>query len=133
MSANYYELLKSGAFCGKGGGGGNAKNYMTSGIEVGTIDINGIEVDNPYRLRTIDFVDLEPGTYTIYYTSDLYVIAFRYDMEGTFIERFGYGFQSVPLSFTVTESQKFRFAFNSESGTQSLSPTDMKNLILLKN
>lgn len=133
-SMDFYETLKSGALCGNSsGGGGNVKNYMTSEIESGTLDTTGAEVDNPNRIRTSDFVVLEPGTYTIFYTSDQRVIAFRYDMEGTFIERSSSNFERAPLSFTVTESQKFRFVFSSPYGTEPLSPSDMKNLVLLKN
>lgn len=118
---------------GGGGGGGGVKNYMTSELEVGTLDATGVETDNPNRLRTVDFIELESGTYTVYNTSNLSVIAFRYTIDGTFIDRSGGGFfERVPMTFTVSETQKFRFAFNTGTGSVQLSPEDMKNLLLLK-
>lgn len=130
---NAFDVLLGKKLAGSSGEGGEVKNYMTSELEVGTIDATGVEVDNPNRIRTKDFVVLEAGTYTIFYTSDQRVIAFRYDMEGTFIDRSSGNFERVPLSFTVTGSQKFRFVFSSPYGTDPISPADMKNLILLKN
>lgn len=135
MSANFYELLKAGALCGKGkGSGSGVENYITSEVEIGTIDVNGDNADNVNRLRTKDFTVLGAGTYSIYYTSELEVVCFRYAADGTFIERLNYGyFESAPITFTALEGQQFRFVFNSISGTIPLSPEDIKNLVLFKN
>lgn len=130
---DFFETMKSGALCGKGGGGG-VENYLTSDIEVGTIDPNGENSDNANRLRTKVFTVLGAGTYTVYYTSALKVIWFRYAADGTFIERGNSGyFADVPQTFTATEGQQFRFIFNTSTGTTPLSPDDIKNLVLLKN
>ena len=131
---DFYDMLKAGALCGNSGDdGGGVKNYMTSAVEVGTIESTGAESDNPNRLRTSDFVALEPGTYTLFFTSDLRAICFRYAADGTFIDRTSSYFKQVPISFTAEEGQKFRFAFSTLNGTDPLYPSDMKNLVLLKN
>lgn len=132
---DFYETMKSGALCGNsGGGGGNVKNYMTSDIEVGTIGVDGKNSENANRLRTKDFAALGAGTYTVFYTSNLQVVAFKYATDGTFIERLNGGyFQNAPLTFNATEGQKFKFVFNTASGTTALSPSDLKNLVLFKN
>lgn len=130
---NPFDVMYAQATGSRGSGGGDVKNYMTTELEVGTLDSTGVEVDNPNRLRTVDFIELELGTYTVYNTSNLSVIAFRYSTDGTFIGRSGGGFfESVPMTFTVSETQKFRFAFNTGTGSVQLSPEDMKNLLLLK-
>lgn len=129
-----YELMKAAAFAGDtGGGGGGVENYLTSDIEVGTIDSNGENSDSANRLRTKDFTVLGAGTYTVYYTSALNVMWVRYAADGTFIERGNSGyFAGVPQTFTATEGQQFRFAFNTSMGTTPLEPSDLKNLVLFK-
>ena len=124
--------IRSGGGDGGDGGSGGVRNYLTSDIEVGTIDASGVNGNNQSRLRTKDFTALEAGTYTVFCTSDLLVIVFRYTTDGTFIDRTSSYFKQMPLSFTAEEGQKFRFAFNSPNG-DPLSTSDMKNLVLLKN
>ena len=130
-----YELMKAAAFAGDtGGGGGGVENYLTSDIEVGTIDANGDNNDNENRLRTKDYTTLEAGEYTVFFTSELRVMWFRYAPDGTFIERSNSGyFADAPQTLEATEGQKFRFAFNTSTGTTPLEPSDLKNLVLLKN
>lgn len=134
---NLYEQMKAAALIGNngGGGGGDVDNLLTTTIEVGTIDQNGANNDNANRLRTKDATTLSAGDYSIFFTSakGLRVFGFRYAADGTFIERFGRGgtFQDPPLEFTATEGQKFRFIFNTPTGTEELQPTDLHNLILV--
>lgn len=135
---NLYEQMKAAALIGNngGGGGGDVDNLLTSTIEVGTIDQNGANSDNPNRLRTKDFTTLPAGDYVLFFTAteNLYCMMFRYAADGTFIDRSGSGyFAAPPLTFTAQEGQKFRFAFSTHpsSGTTPMDPADVHNLILV--
>lgn len=133
---DFYETLKSGALCGKGGGGGDVDNLLTSTIEVGTIDQNGANSDNANRLRTKDTTTLSAGDYALFFTAtaSLYCVMFRYAADGTFIDRSNSGlFAAPPLTFTAQEGQKFRFAFSTQpsGGEAPMDPADLHNLILV--
>lgn len=131
---SFYEAMKAAALLGAGGGNGN--NLLTSTIEVGTIDSEGVDTPNSNRLRTKDASALsESGDYSLFFTADdtLYAWAFKYSADGTFIERIGYDWQRAPLTFTAEAGQQFRFIFNSDSGSVALSPSDLHNLMLVKN
>lgn len=127
---------------GGGGGGSGIPNLIKSDIEVGTLDQNGVKSDNAYRLRTADFTTLGPGTYYLFFTPSgsgvsgtllLTGLGFRYQEDGTFVERFpsGGSFTNPAIKFTVSETQKFKFAFNSSYGNVLLNPEDLHNLILV--
>ena len=131
---NYFDCLKSGSFCGKSSG--DVENYMTSDIEVGTIDQNGANSDNTNRLRTKDFTTLPAGDFSLFFTAatNIYCMMFRYAADGTFIDRSGSGyFVSPPLTFTAQEGQKFRFVFSTQTsgGSTPMESSDVHNLILV--
>ena len=48
---NFYDMLKAKAIGNSGGDGDGVRNYMTSTVEVGTIEATGAESDNPNRPR----------------------------------------------------------------------------------
>lgn len=133
---NAFDVLLGKKLAGSSGGGGDVDNLLTSTIEIGTIDQNGANSDNPNRLRTKDFTTLSAGDFSLFFTaaSNIYCMMFRYAADGTFIDRSGGGtFASPPISFTAQEGQKFRFAFSTQTsgGSTPMEPSDVHNLILV--
>ena len=134
----FYDMAKAAALAGAEGGGGGVDNLLKSEIEVGTIDSEGADNPNDNRLRTKGATQLnEAGAYSLFFTAEneLFVLGFRYASDGTFIERFGIvgsEWSPAPFKFTAQAGQQFRFAFNSIDGSVALDPSDLHNLILVK-
>ena len=134
---NAFDVLLGKKLAGSSGGGGDVDNLLTSTIEIGTIDQNGANSDNPNRLRTKDFTTLHAGDFSLFFTaaSNIYCMMFRYAADGTFIDRSGAGyFVEPPLAFTAQEGQKFRFVFSAQpsGGSTPIESTDIHNLILVE-
>lgn len=130
-----FNVILAQKLSGNGGSSSDIKNLMKSEIEVGTIDAGGNNQPNANRLRTKDATTLtKSGNYSLFFTGDesLYAFGFRYAADGTFIDRFGYDWSQAPLKFTAEAGQQFRFAFNSVSGSVPLEPSDLRNIILVK-
>ena len=133
-----FNVILAQKLSGNGGSSGGIDNLLKSGIEVGTIDSDGNNNPNENRLRTKDATTLtKSGNYSLFFTGDesLFVLGFRYASDGTFIERFGFvgvEWSPAPFKFTAEAGQQFRFAFNSDTGSVPLEPSDLHNLILLK-
>ena len=134
---DFYETLKSGALCGKGGG--EVDNLLTSIIEQGAIDIlSGENVDNTIRLRTKDATELSAGDYTLFFTAagTMYARGVRYAADGSFIEAItgvGSAWLTAPVAFHAEAGQKFRFTFTIDPySTADMQPSDLHNLIIVK-
>ena len=137
---DFYETLKSGALCGKGGSGGG--NLFTVGVESGGLDNStGAEYANSYRLRTDDFITLPAGKYVLVwkstssqYSDTLAAFVFLYDTGGTYTGRYSTSEAQTPIFLDISEETQIKVEWKTATGYTSkvLSPDNITNLGLFK-
>lgn len=112
------------------GVGDRMGNLFDSTMEQGTISGDGNPGVSSARIRTANYIEIEPGEYTLNAVSDSIggVFVFLYDIDDTFIQRIPDTWASLPYTFTISDKCKMKFVFSASSTT--ISPTDVSNIML---
>ena len=99
----------------------NSLDFTSLNLEIGGISNEGVLNNNRYNLRTNDFITVEEETVIEPDVNQYFTWCFKYNLDGTFIER--YAFNENNLSYTITSSYKYKLVFKPVPSTVDLTNT----------
>ena len=111
---------------------GENVNLFDGELERGTISSSdGMNSNANTRIRTIGYLTLEKGTYTITFNGAKQVLSCMYDLENNYKGLISSKWENRGYSFTINEKVKIRFAFKIDDNT-NIVLTDITDIKLEK-
>lgn len=108
-------------------------NKFDEEFEQGSISSSGTETTANNRIRTKNYIKVNPSTQYTFKTNSQYgliMFVFEYKQDKTFIQRIPSTWADMPYTFTTSSNTKYiRFAIAKES-TGNIAPSDVYNSML---
>ena len=104
----------------------HGKNLFNAVIEQGGISDLGADNTGNNRLRTLEFIFLKKGTYTLSFSGLEYSGGYLYNTNGTFIKLL-WAWTTGNKTFTIENDSLMRFTFR-KSDNAEITPDVVKNI-----
>ena len=108
------------------------KNLFSTTLEQGAISANnGSDSGSDYRVRSVGFIHLSAGKYTVSAVGVGQAFFYVYDTNGQYIQsESSAGFTNIPRTLTLVGDRYVRIAFRVSSNNENVTPSDVSNVQL---